>query len=94
MAVDVQFTKFVNCDQNGDERGDVTFGYRIYDDYGRDYNNFISLQELQEFNPASVWSMIQEEHEDFVEVIEENGGFFLNDEWVEIANREVISNEA
>ena len=37
--VSVQFTRFQDLDSDGNLDGEPTLGYRIYDDYGADYNN-------------------------------------------------------
>ncbi|WP_182101606.1 hypothetical protein [Niallia taxi] len=94
MAVDVQLTKFSNCDRYGNNSGDVTFGYRIYDEYGRDYNNFYSKGELNDFSIESLWETIKSEHRDFYDSIILDGGFNFNGDWVEIVDGEVICKEA
>lgn len=74
--VEIQYTRFVNLDSDGNEN-DSTFGYRLYDDYGSVYNNtFSCIKELQSaVNPDSILEYLSEYHNDFWESVVERGLF-------------------
>ncbi|MDX1372788.1 MAG: hypothetical protein R3321_09980, partial [Nitrososphaeraceae archaeon] len=57
----VQPTKFVNYDLKGQET-DATWGIRIYDDYGKHYNNlFSSLDEvLESIKPKKILKTLED----------------------------------
>lgn len=77
----VQFTRFQNLDQDGNPSDEPTLGYRIYDDYGGDYNNcFVSVDEMLEkgLTPEGIFDYILEYHESFGEEAM-NRGVMLND---------------
>ena len=77
----VQFTRFQNLDQDGNPSDKPTLGYRIYDDYGGDYNNcFDSVDAMIEarLTPEGIFDYINENHESFGEEAM-NRGVTLND---------------
>lgn len=77
----VQFTRFQNLDQDGNPSDEPTIGYRIYDDYGGDYNNcFNSIDAMIEagLTPERIFDYICENHESFWEEAM-NRGVTLND---------------
>ena len=77
----VQFTRFQNLDQDGNLSDEPTLGYRIYDDYGGDYNNcFDSVDAMIEagLTPEGIFDYICVNHESFWEEAM-NRGVTLND---------------
>ena len=82
--VALQFTKFSNLDEMGKVL-EESFGYRIYDDYGQDYNNtYDSVEELNEhINIKTLQSFISENHEEFFESVRDKGIYF-NGGWIPV----------
>lgn len=77
----VQFTRFQNLNQDGAPCEEPCLGYRIYDDYGGDYNNcFDSVEAMLEagLTPEGIFDYILENHESFWEEAM-NRGVMLND---------------
>jgi len=77
----VQYTKFQNLNADGSPADEPNLGYRIYDDYGGDYNNcFDTVDEMIEkgLTPEGIFDYILENHESFWEEAM-NRGVMLND---------------
>jgi len=80
--VTFQLTKFVNLDSDLNEQ-EPAYGYRVYDDYGSDYNNVYTKEELPR-TPQDALEILEEEHNDLYDAAVEKGGFFFNDDYVQI----------
>ena len=83
--VTVQYTRFQNLDVVNHITGE-SYGYRIYDDYGTEYNNtFKSFEELEDYiNELNVFEVIEEQHPQFFYGYEFDG-VFINGIWIEKA---------
>lgn len=76
----VRFTKFQDLNQDGNPSDKPDLGYRIYDDYGGDYNNcFDSVDAMIEagLTPEGIFDYILEKHDSFWEEAM-NCGVMLN----------------
>ena len=74
--VSVQFTRFQDLDSDGNPDGEPTLGYRIYDDYGADYNNcYDSIEEMHKagLTPEGIFQFIDENHDPFCMTARERG---------------------
>jgi len=86
--VHFNLTKFVELgfDENGDLREeDTDYGYRIFDDYGMTYNNFMTLEEVKEIDEKKALTIIHEtsfgdSNNDFTISLEH--GFYFNGNWI------------
>lgn len=82
--VSVQFTRFQNLDGQGHPDGESTFGYRIFDDYGQNYNNcFASVDEMRDagLTREGIFDFIAENHDDF-DLTAREKGVYLNGDWI------------
>jgi hypothetical protein len=86
--VTIQVCKFVNYGTNRAPQ-DETWGYRIYDDYGTDYNNnYETLEDVfDELNPDTILEFIEEKHDNFYESVLYLGGLFLCDDWIDVTEQ-------
>lgn len=69
--------------------GESTWGYRLYDDYSAIYNNFMTKEEARNIDGMKAWELIKEsdataEGAGLYDVVLNNGGFFLGDEFIKI----------
>jgi len=83
--VTLQFTKFLNVDEQGKPTREESFGYRVFDDYGQSYNNtFENMEEVAEkITKDTVLSVIQS-HPEFEDLDSDTcSGVFLNDTYIE-----------
>ena len=78
-----QYTQFNNLNSDG-HCTSSTFGYRIYDSYGKEYCNiFDSFEELvEEVNKDNIFNYLYENHRDFYDSAIEDGIEF-NDDFIE-----------
>ena len=83
--VNLTYTKFTNLDSKGNELYS-SYGYRIYDDFGQDYNNcFDNIEELKSaINEDTILAYISDNHNDFLESVTEKEGLYFNGNWLEI----------
>ena len=82
--VSVQFTRFQDLDSEGNPDGEPTLCYRIYDDYGADYNNcYDSSEEMHEagLTPEGIFQFIDENHDPFCMTARECG-VLLNGQYI------------
>jgi hypothetical protein len=65
---------------------DESYGYRIWDDYEQHYDStFDSIEEVQDLiNEENLLKFIYERYYDFWDTIEDRGGLYLNQDWVEL----------
>ena len=91
--ITVQFTKFIDIDETGEENTVPIFGYRVYDSYGKDYNNtFESLEELNAEVSKDTLLDVVRSLEGFADVDEDTcDGIDFNDtfyDWDELNGKE------
>ena len=82
-SVTIQLTLFQNLDSKGKAEGKPQYGYRIYSDFGTaEYcNAYDTVSELlDEVSPDHVLDFVSENHPEFYDVIQADGGFIFNDE--------------
>lgn len=79
--VNFQTTKFVNLDNDLNEQ-EPAYGYRVYDDYESAYNNCYSKEELP--RTAAEALEILKWHDGLYESALEKGGFFFNDDYIQL----------
>ena len=79
--VSFQLTKFTNIDETLNEDS-VSYGYRVYDDYGQTYSNVMSEEEIESFTPNKALDVICQLEGDFWISIEGKEGFYYNDQWI------------
>lgn len=86
--VSVQACEFV--DHHVDGTTHTHYGYRIYDDYGQQYDNtFDNIQEvLDAINEDNILDFIAERYADFEDAVRWKGGLYLNGDWVEVCDPE------
>lgn len=76
--------KFVDYDVDGVEVG-TSYGYRIFDDYDRDYNNLScdSIENVLDIlKPGNVLKVLKENHPDFHDyIVEDEKGITIGEEW-------------
>ena len=83
--VSVQFTRFQNLDDYGNPDGDPTYGYRIYDDYEQNYNNYYeSIEEMEGdgLTREGIFDFIAGNHGSF-DLTAREKGVYLNGAWIE-----------
>ena len=88
----IQLTLFQNLDSRGKAEGKPQYGYRIYSDFGTaEYINvYDSVSDLlDEIKPEHVLDFVSENHPDFYDVIQSDGGFNFNDEEISLDDIEV-----
>jgi hypothetical protein len=83
--VSIQACKFTDYRPDGTVIYEL-YGYRIHDDYEQDYDNcYDSIQEVFDaITPANVMEFVEENHYDFLDVIQHKGGLYLNGDWIEV----------
>jgi hypothetical protein len=84
--ITIQFTRFQNIDEHGNETENHSFCYRIYDDYAQVYDNtYDNLSDLiGEVNPDTLLDVLSQ-HKEFEDVAVENtNGIFFNGEYFEM----------
>jgi hypothetical protein len=86
--VTIQICKFVNYGIDRQPQ-DEHWGYRIYDDYGVNYDNLYDTLEdvFDELNPDTILEFIQEKHYEFFESVLYSGGLYLCDDWINITEQ-------
>jgi hypothetical protein len=95
-------TKFVDLGFNAEGdlvEEDADYGYRIFDDYGKTYNNFLTEEEAKKISVEEALKIITETahsedpNGDFTISVEEHGFYFNGDwiDWYEEENRELFS---
>lgn len=86
--VGVQICKFVDYRLDGGP-GDESWGYRIYDDYGQDYdNNYESFEDvITDINEENILRFIENNHNDFHGTVVHKNGLYLCGSWVEVTER-------
>jgi len=92
--VTLQFTKFTNFDSK-ELLKSSTYGYRIYDDVGKDYNNtFNTIEELLEtITEENIFDYILENHPEYYETVTSHSqGVYLNEEWIDFLDTEEETN--
>lgn len=98
MANRVYFnlTKFV--DLGFDSDGNLVeeaedYGYRIFDDYGKTYNNFLTEEEAKQINVEEALKIIsktahsEDPNGDFTLSVEDYG-FYFNGDWIDRSEEE------
>lgn len=91
-SITIQLTLFQNLDSRGKAEGKPQYGYRIYSDFGTaEYINvYDSVSDLlDEIKPEHVLDFVSENHPDFYDVIQADGGFNFNDEEISLDDIEV-----
>ena len=86
-SITIQLTLFQNLDSRGKAEGKPQYGYRIYSDFGTaEYINvYDSVSDLlDEIKPEHVLDFVSENHPDFYDVIQADGGFNFNDEEISL----------
>jgi hypothetical protein len=80
-----EFTDYVGTDVDTDH----TYGYRIWDDYDQWYNNtFDTLDAVFEFvTEERVFELVWHNHFELWETVDERGGLYLNNDWVELSSQ-------
>jgi hypothetical protein len=82
--VTFQITKFTNLYPDGTE-GDVSYGYRVYDDYGVEYSNILEYQDVINMTPAlALENIFSHMQQDWSDPITNSGGFYFGDQWIEV----------
>jgi hypothetical protein len=77
-----QVTKFTDLsivDGKLVESEDVDYGYRLFDDYGKTYDNMLTEKEALALTPEKALKIINENEEFAVAVV---SGFLFNGEWL------------
>lgn len=87
-TVSLQVCKF----RDYNETKDISYGYRVYDDFDQDYdNNFTSMANVLDYlynYPGGVVGVIRDHHPEFWDTVIDRGGLFYNGEWVNYDRRE------
>lgn len=87
FSITIQLTQFQNLDSRGRDDGPMRYGYRIYSDTGHaEYSNAYDTVEelLDDIDEDTVLDFIKENHPTTYDIIEEEGGYYFNDEKVRI----------
>ena len=87
--ISFNMTKFTELfiDENGNlVESDVDYGYRIFDDYGKTYNNMLTPEEVSKITPKEALKILyktgtSEDGNDFSVAI--FNGFLFNSEWID-----------
>lgn len=83
----IQLSIFQNIDLKGKKTDKPLYGYRIFTDYGiAEYNNtYESVEELiDEINTDTVIEFLRNSHNNFYNIIVEDGGFYFNDDEIDL----------
>jgi hypothetical protein len=86
--VTLQVCKFVDYHMNGNPSCEH-WGYRIYDDYGTDYDNFYETlgDVFDDIKEETILAFIGENHNNFYESVLFCGGLYLCDSWVDVTEQ-------
>ena len=81
-----KFTELIVDSDGNLVEGDVDYGYRIFDDYGKTYDNMIELEELAKITPKEALKILYNtstsvDQNDFSAAI--FNGFLFNGEWID-----------
>jgi hypothetical protein len=71
----------VDVDEDFNEQG-TYWGYRLFDDYEKTYDNLMTQEELVGIKPKDALEIIKETGEDWMIGIE-NKGFYFNGEFID-----------
>lgn len=87
----LQFTKFQNIVDGEVDKESTQYGYRLYNTDEAVYSNvYNTLEELQDdLDRDSVLDHIKENHPDFYDTIEIDGGFYFNDSLIDLDGDEI-----
>ena len=87
----LQFTKFQNIVDGEVDKESTQYGYRLYNTDEAVYSNvYNTLEELQDdLDRDSVLDHIKENHPDFYDTIEIDGGFYFNDSLIDLDGEEI-----
>ena len=87
----LQFTKFQNIVDGEVDKESTQYGYRLYNTDEAVYSNvYNTLEELQDdLDRDSVLDHIKENHPDFYDTIEIDGGFYFNDLLIDLDGDEI-----
>lgn len=91
-SITIQLTLFQNLDSRGKAEGKPQYGYRIYSDFGTaEYSNVYDTVSdlLDEIKPDHVLDFVSENHPEFYDVIQSDGGFIFNDEEISLDDVEL-----
>jgi hypothetical protein len=88
----LQPCKFVNISKDGEEE-EVSYGFRLYDDYGQTYTNVIDedefLKDIRKLEPVALikkyFCLTGEDSvaDAILDGVIEKGGMYWNDSWIE-----------
>lgn len=72
--LDVQYTKFVDINDEGKEI-ETSWGFRVFDSYGKSYDNFYeSFEQLKEqVNPKTILSVLENLDQEMHDYARDNG---------------------
>ena len=87
----LQFTKFQNIVDGEVDKESTQYGYRLYNTDEAVYSNvYNTLEELQDdLDRDSVLDHIKENHPDFYDTIEIDGGFYFNNSLIDLDGDEI-----
>ena len=89
----IQVTKFINLNNDGSESGEVSYGVRVYDDYGQTYDNTYEKSSLPT-TPQEALDVIAELDPDMHEfIVNEKHAFFFGNDWIELDDNGKIIEE-
>ena len=91
----LQFTKFQNIIDGKVDKESTQYGYRLYNTDEAVYSNvYNTLEELQDdLDKDTVLDHIKENHPDFYDTIEIDGGFYFNDLLINLDGEEIGDDE-